>query len=102
MTRASISEILELSAGTEMAFAPAALLGSALSAATASSHAFALREVMYTLDAPAWRRLYVSKMLEMYWKIVRGNGRGGFCLFTLMLRVNRGRENRLLLRLLFP
>lgn len=48
---------LEASAGTEMAMALGALLGSALRAATASSQALALRDVMKTLEAPAWRRL---------------------------------------------
>lgn len=38
--------IFELSAGTEMAFAPGLLLGSAFRAAQAESHAEALREVM--------------------------------------------------------
>lgn len=46
VTRRSISEILELSAGTEIAFAPGRLLGRALRAATASSQAWAFRDVM--------------------------------------------------------
>lgn len=45
------------SAGTEMAMAPGARLGRALRAATAESQAAALREVMKTFEAPAWRRL---------------------------------------------
>ena len=52
-----ISDNFELSAGIEYAFAPGALLGKALSAATASSQAEDLRDVMYTFEAPAWRRL---------------------------------------------
>lgn len=44
--RRSSSLTLELSAGTEMAFAPGRLLGSAFRAATASSQAEALRDVM--------------------------------------------------------
>lgn len=45
-TSRSISDILDRSAGTEMAVAPGRLEGMAFSAAHASSHAFALREVM--------------------------------------------------------
>jgi hypothetical protein len=45
---------LELSAGMEIAVP---LVGRALRAATASVHALALREVMKTLEQPAWRRL---------------------------------------------
>ena len=45
-TRRSISDGFEESAGTEMAFAPGALFGSALRAAQASSQALAFREVM--------------------------------------------------------
>lgn len=45
-TRRSTSETLEESAGTEMAFAPGRRLGRPLRAATASSQAEALREVM--------------------------------------------------------
>lgn len=45
-TRRSISDVLEASAGTEIAFAPGRRLGRALSAATASAQASALREVM--------------------------------------------------------
>ena len=41
-----------------MALAPAERLGSALRDLTAESQALALREVMYTLDAPAWRNLW--------------------------------------------
>ena len=55
-TSLSISLTLELSAGTLMAFAPGARLGSALSAATASSHALVLRDVMNTFEQPAWSR----------------------------------------------
>ena len=44
--RRSISETLEESAGTAMAFALGLLLGRALRAATASEQAWALREVM--------------------------------------------------------
>lgn len=40
-----------------MAFAPGEMLGSVLRALTAASQAAALREVMYTLEAPAWRNL---------------------------------------------
>lgn len=56
--RRSISEMLLLSAGTEMALASGCLFGRALRAAQASSHALALREVMKTLEQPAWRRLH--------------------------------------------
>jgi len=45
------------SAGTATARAPGARLGSALSAATASSQADALREEMKTVEAPACRKL---------------------------------------------
>ena len=40
-----------------MAFAPGARLGRALRAFTADSQAAALRDVMYTFEAPAWRNL---------------------------------------------
>lgn len=53
-TSLSISLNLLLSAGILIACAPGALLGSAFSAATASSHAAALRDVMKTLEHPAW------------------------------------------------
>ena len=45
-TNVSTPTILALSAGTEIAWAPGRLLGKALRAAQASSHAAALREVM--------------------------------------------------------
>jgi hypothetical protein len=50
---------LEESAGMEIAVEPGGLEGSAFSAATAAVHASALREVMKTLEQPAWRRLHV-------------------------------------------
>ena len=43
-----------------MAVAPGRLLGRALRAAQASSHADALRLVMYTFEQPAWRKLGVG------------------------------------------
>lgn len=46
-----------MSAGTEMALP--LMPGSLLRASHASSHALALREVMKTLEHPAWRRLHV-------------------------------------------
>jgi len=55
LTNRSISETLELSAGIEMALPSH---GRALRAATASSHALALRDVMKTLEQPAWRSLH--------------------------------------------
>ena len=51
-----------------MAVAPGRLLGSAFSAATASSQAEAFREVMYTLEQPAWRRLGLSGTTWVVWK----------------------------------
>ena len=53
-TRRSTSEAWEMSAGTEMALPGN---GSALRASQASSHAAALRDVMKTLEQPAWIRL---------------------------------------------
>lgn len=67
-TRCSMPAGLEESAGTEMACAPGARLGRALRAWTAESQASALREVMKTFEAPAWRRLVV---------VSYGNGHGG-------------------------
>ena len=57
-TSRSISLPLLLSAGTLIAIAFGALFGSALSAATASSHALAFLEVMKTLEHPACKRLW--------------------------------------------
>jgi len=53
-TRRWISEGLEISAGTEMALPEK---GRVFRAAQASSQAEALREVMKTLEQPAWMRL---------------------------------------------
>jgi hypothetical protein len=53
-TRRSTSEAWEMSEGTEMALPGN---GSALRAAQASSQAAALRDVMKTLEQPAWMRL---------------------------------------------
>lgn len=50
-----------------MAVAPGRLFGRAFSAATASSHAAALREVMYTFEQPAWRRLLVLSVSTVYY-----------------------------------
>lgn len=59
-----------MSEGTEMALPGN---GSALSAAQASSHAAALRDVMKTLEQPAWMRLgWVSFGSR---RIYRGSGR---------------------------
>lgn len=55
-TRRSISDSLEMSAGTDMALPEH---GRAFRAAQASSQAAALREVMKTLEQPAWMRLRV-------------------------------------------
>jgi hypothetical protein len=48
---------LEESAGIEIAVEDAGLEGRALRAETAAVQASALREVMKTLEQPAWRRL---------------------------------------------
>ena len=50
--------MVEESEGTETAFAPGDRFGRAFRAVTASSQALALREVMKTLDAPDWRKLW--------------------------------------------
>ena len=50
--------MVEESAGTEMACAPDRLFGRALSAEQASSQALAVRELIYTLEAPDWRILH--------------------------------------------
>lgn len=54
LTSLSTSPASAMSAGTEMAWQ---FPGRALRAATASSQALALREVMKILEQPAWARL---------------------------------------------
>jgi hypothetical protein len=63
---------LEESAGMEMASEFAGLEGRAFSAATAAVQASALREVMKTLEQPAWRRLDVDVSMCM-------DANGGWC-----------------------
>lgn len=55
----------ELSAGTEIACAPGRLFGRAFRASTASSQACFLRDVMYTFEQPAWRRLQCALELAL-------------------------------------
>ncbi len=94
-TRCSTPSILALSAGTEIALAPGCRFGSALRAAQADSQAAALRDVMYTLEAPAWRNLRMVRLQRRRW---REWGKGRREAQTQMQRGDRDLESHLLRR----
>lgn len=97
------------SAGTGIATAPGWRLGRALRALHASSQAAPLREEMNTLEAPAWRKLWIflSVSREFFSFLVRkycaqlerirgkyaGGGRGEIER-TLMRRADQDRGSR--------
>jgi hypothetical protein len=91
LTSCSTPSILALSAGTEMALAPGWRFGRAFSALQAASQADALREVIYTLEAPAWRNL--EPRLESGDCNFEGIGMGNWGEHTQMRHVSPGRES---------